>query len=665
VKPKNANENSENQQSEDILRFYEEILNNIRQQISDPLGSLSSKAIMQRALNHTLQKYPDADKIKISDQGVDISGLNIKYCLSNPEGLKNLLKSLLDSTLDIIAILTGNTLLTNCKSKIDTLSIFGLTKTQAEEQLDLTKSLVLNGLNLYSLQEKLKTLNQTKDEFLAICSHDLKSPISMLSTSTEILLNETVGQINPDQREILLLMKRQTEFAINLISDLLDLSKIENNIKLHYSSFDFQKLLSECIYQITPLLKQKGISLIINSDFPSINIFADNYRMQQVLTNVLLNAIKYSSPDDGQIKIATSTFTGYRQTDGLGDFLLFSIKNNGASIPSDKQSSIFNKYEQVKLKDQRTGSGLGLAICKHICNSHKGNIWFESNENGTTFFVALPYVIKDKKTTEPKKWLITQKRNKRALIIDHDHESRQEIKNLLSKLKMSTYEASNDHEALNVIQKYQPDIILLNVELELTHSRGLDTLHLLQEEKLTQKIPLLAIVNQQILANTDSIRRKVFDIIYRPLDKNELIFKMYDKLLLKSRMAKYKKPKKPHILIAENSPEYKKLLKKALQKQYNLVLSNNSYEAMFYIRRLPIALALIDIDSPHQEGIELVDMISKMDDPIPFSLMTEKNELTPKQAANWGADRILEKYIISSELSEVISRLVPRNTQIT
>jgi len=74
----------------------------------------------------------------------------------------------------------------------------------------------------------------------------------MLSTSTEILLNETVGQINPDQREILLLMKRQTEFAINLISDLLDLSKIENNIKLHYSSFDFQKLLSECIYQITP-----------------------------------------------------------------------------------------------------------------------------------------------------------------------------------------------------------------------------------------------------------------------------------------------------------------------------------------------------------------------------------------------------------------------------
>lgn len=228
--------------------------------------------------------------------------------------------------------------------------------------------------------EKLKRLDKAKSDFLAIVSHDLKSPILVIKARLQSVLSGTYGQVNEEQKEILNLCQDVTERMNDLTTSLLKMHQVEiNGMIMHRKLCNILYLVEKQIRELEPGMRQKGIKvekqvLCDNSDF-----WADEEKIQQVINNLLSNAVKFT-PENGLISLVISR---------VDDNLRLEVHNTGPHIPSDKLETIFDKYK--KLDSTKKGFGLGLAITKNIINMHKGYIGVESDpETGTKFLVSLP-----------------------------------------------------------------------------------------------------------------------------------------------------------------------------------------------------------------------------------------------------------------------------------
>jgi two-component system, OmpR family, sensor histidine kinase VicK len=221
-------------------------------------------------------------------------------------------------------------------------------------------------------------LEKRKDDFISIASHELKTPLTTLKGYTQILLNQT---LSPSQELFLKKMDLQLDKLTQLVSDLLDASRIKNGkTRLHKEQFDLNALIVEIVSEMQHHTTNHTIKFETKG---KMMVNADKYRIGQILTNLLSNAIKYS-PQANQIVVAsTSTKTAVQ----------FSVQDFGIGVfPKDKKK-IFDQFFQArtKIRGSFSGLGLGLYICSEIVRRHKGKIWVESVKGqGSTFFVQLP-----------------------------------------------------------------------------------------------------------------------------------------------------------------------------------------------------------------------------------------------------------------------------------
>jgi PAS domain S-box-containing protein len=229
-------------------------------------------------------------------------------------------------------------------------------------------------------------LERMKTNFLSVVSHELKTPLHSIKGFVEIILMGKTGPVNDLQRDFLGTVKEQTNQLQRLISDLLEFSRMEaGQIKLRMEQVDLGDLVADVATKLGPQAANGGVN-IINQVAPSFaTIEADPMRVEQVVTNLVDNAIKFTPPG-GAIRV---------HGDEEADAIVLRISDSGIGIPPEEQQRIFDRFYQVDGGSNRLykGTGLGLSICKHIVEHHGGRIWVESpgvNGQGATFCFRLP-----------------------------------------------------------------------------------------------------------------------------------------------------------------------------------------------------------------------------------------------------------------------------------
>lgn len=231
---------------------------------------------------------------------------------------------------------------------------------------------------------ELEKANKMQADFTAMIAHDLRSPLMSITGIAEVMLGGMFGGVSDEQKKWVGKILATGRSMITLVSDFLDLSKLEAGyIDVNKEAIDLGKLMAQTVENYLILAQDKKICLISSID-PSIpRVQADSRRLDQVLSNLISNAIKFCS-EGGQIEVAASRADATEAR--------ISIKDNGAGIPAEEMGQLFTKYRQCSnITRKGQGTGLGLVICKMIVEAHGGKIWVESElSKGSTFTFSLP-----------------------------------------------------------------------------------------------------------------------------------------------------------------------------------------------------------------------------------------------------------------------------------
>lgn len=234
-----------------------------------------------------------------------------------------------------------------------------------------------------SSHDATKTDLITRDQFLAVVSHDLRSPLSSISMSAELLREElTENKVaTAAVFEFLDIIERNSLHMDRLITDLLDVERMANNkLVLNIKSTEVSELLTDCRALFSPIAINKKFTFELEAASDHLVAAIDPDRILQVLSNLISNAIKFLPPG-GHIKVNVAK---------KGSEIEFSVTDDGPGIAEDKKLEIFERFSQLKTNDRR-GLGLGLFISKWIVEAHKGKIWVQSElGKGSTFFFTVP-----------------------------------------------------------------------------------------------------------------------------------------------------------------------------------------------------------------------------------------------------------------------------------
>lgn len=231
---------------------------------------------------------------------------------------------------------------------------------------------------------KMKEVERLKSDFIAHVSHELRTPLVAMQKNLTIILNEIVGKINGDQKELLTLVDENLTRLTRLINDLLDFSKIEaGKMKWAKERADIICLIKKVASNFKNWAREKNVDLVITLPDKPIELQLVSDKMTQAMTNLLSNALKFT-PSGGKIEI------NLKEKENA---IRISVEDTGIGIREEDRERIFNKFEQVKLTKPYgiNGTGLGLPITKEIVKGHGGKIWVESEMNrGSSFIFELP-----------------------------------------------------------------------------------------------------------------------------------------------------------------------------------------------------------------------------------------------------------------------------------
>ena len=226
-----------------------------------------------------------------------------------------------------------------------------------------------------------KELDKMKDDFLHSITHDLRNPMTSIRGFIKFLSDGIAGPLNEQQKKMLETMDRASFRLLNMINDILDISKIEaGKMQLEVEKVDIIKIAQTVIELQQPQFERKSINLVFEPQKDIIELEADGKLLERVFTNLIGNAIKFT-PENGIITVSI------KEQD---NFVECFVQDTGEGIPKEYLEKIFEKFGQVKNKT-KGGTGLGLTICKYIVELHKGKIWVESEYgHGANFVFVLP-----------------------------------------------------------------------------------------------------------------------------------------------------------------------------------------------------------------------------------------------------------------------------------
>lgn len=230
---------------------------------------------------------------------------------------------------------------------------------------------------------RLRELDQLKSDLLGNVSHELRTPLASIKGYVDNLLDGVTGPLPDRQRRYLVRVRENAERLTRMVSDLLDLTRIEaGKIELLPVALDVAEAVSEAAESLRPQARAREITLSLELG-PCPPIWGDPDKIHQVLTNLVSNAVKFS-PSGGRVRVSTLP--------GPGAMVRIAVADTGAGIPAEERERVFDKFYQVGRVDgeRPSGSGLGLTIARHLVELHGGRIWVEDAAGGSSFAVLLP-----------------------------------------------------------------------------------------------------------------------------------------------------------------------------------------------------------------------------------------------------------------------------------
>ncbi len=250
---------------------------------------------------------------------------------------------------------------------------------QMEDQLRVVQEKYIHQLELRN--REVEHANQLKTEFLSNMSHELRSPLHTFIGFSELLAEETEGPLNEKQKRFISHIHKDSLHLLDLINDLLDLSKIEaGRFELRHEAFDIVPVVEDALSSVRSRATAKSVEIQAEIS-ASVAVVADRLRFKQILYNLLSNAVKFT-PDGGKVRVEAAPRDRFAE---------ISVSDTGIGILEDEHQAVFDKFYQVRSATKGGGTGLGLAITKRLVEQHGGRIWLKSEPgNGSCFTFTIP-----------------------------------------------------------------------------------------------------------------------------------------------------------------------------------------------------------------------------------------------------------------------------------
>lgn len=363
---------------------------------------------------------------------------------------------------------------------------------------------------------KAEQSDHLKTAFLANMSHEIRTPLNAIVGFSKLL---TEADNSEDEKLYSDIINQNSEILLQLINDILDLAKIEaGTLEYVKHPMDLGELCRN-IYEVHKSRVQEGVTLVLDNKDDHLVINEDHNRIMQVITNLITNAIKFTTK--GEVRF------GYKVKN---DIIEFYVQDTGMGIPRDKIDRIFDRF--VKLNDFAQGTGLGLAICKMIIMKAGGDIKVISKEGeGSTFIFTLPYEIGRRraemnKTVKQNMNINTSKDEKKTILIAEDVDSNYLLLNALIGKTYNLRWAKNGEEAIKMFKENIPDLILMDVKMP--QIGGLEATRIIRS--YSTDIPIIALTAYAFESDKEqALEAGCTDFLAKPVQAGELskIIKKY------------------------------------------------------------------------------------------------------------------------------------------
>lgn len=484
-------------------------------------------------------------------------------------------------------------------------------KRDVSEQLKRERALEETNRALEQAKDAAVAASRSKSEFLANMSHELRTPLNAIIGYAELLLEDAMDAGNDALTADLKKIRTAGAHLLDLINDVLDISKIEaGRMELYVEPFELDTLLRDVIATIEPNLTARGNRLLTELPPTGLVVRADERKVRQILMNLLSNAAKFT--EGGNV-----TLRARRESGDTGDWVCFDVEDTGIGIPEATLSRLFRPFVQADASTTRRygGTGLGLALSRRFAELMGGAISVTSVVGkGSTFSVRLPMSV----TLRPgnARPSYTPGNGRSVLVIDDDETIHDQLTRTLVKRGFRVAFAARGEEGLSAARELKPDVIVLDVMMP--GMDGWSVLTALKVDAATADIPVIMMTmtdQRDVGAALGAV-----DYFVKPVEPARLV------ATIRRHLRQPVDPGAP-ILVVEDDDAIREVMRRSLVGAgYRVVEAKNGMEALGSVARQIPAVIVLDLMMPEMDGFQFLDALRDQPDcaEVPVMIVTAK-----------------------------------------